>query len=429
MNHNDVISQWRRRQNSTFIGSRLASIEWIHWREVEAVRGLTGTVQHFTWGDRTEIPRMLGIEPDGQPWAEYWLGSHQAGPSAFDDTPGETLESYLQQHPDEVGAASLEAYGAKLPFLMKLLSASSPLSIQVHPNREQAVAGYAKESLVGLPVFHEERSYKDDWPKPETIIALTPFEGLLGFRSPEETASLFEALGVADELASVIGPLRDRTQCLALQEVFLDVLTIRRRRPLVDLVLARAVELLDAGGTLGEFARTAVEIDEYFPGDPGILAALLMNRFTLEPGQAISLEPGVLHAYLRGTGIEVMASSDNVIRGGLTQKHIDVDGLLGLVDFSAQVPQIHQPEGADGVYRYPTNFPEFEVWLLTPISESGVEMPRSDTARIALVADGSFTLSGDTEVSVERGQAVFVPAGEHVRVQGAGQLFVSAAGI
>lgn len=392
------------------------------------MRGLTGTVQHFDWGDHTEIPRILGIEPDGQPWAEYWLGSHPSGPSAFDDAPGETLASYLEQHPDEVGAGSLETYGAKLPFLMKVLSAASPLSIQVHPDRQQAIEGYAKESLLGLPVSHPERSYKDDWPKPETIIALTPFEGLLGFRNPQETAELFESLGVANELASVIGPLRDRTEQLAFQEVFLDVLTIRRRRPLVDLVLARAVEFLDAGGALGEFARTAVEIDEHFPGDPGILAALLMNRFRLEPGEAISLEPGVLHAYIRGTGIEVMASSDNVIRGGLTHKHIDVDGLLGMAKFSAMTPQVQHPEGTDGVYRYPTPFSEFEVWQLRPTNDFGVDVPRTGTARIALVTDGECTLSGRNEMSLATGQAVFIPADEEVHVQGTGQLFVSAAG-
>lgn len=393
------------------------------------MRRLTGTVQHFDWGDRTEIPRILGIEPDGQPWAEYWLGSHHAGPSSFDDDPHDTLASYITNHPHELGQKVLDTYGPRLPYLMKILSAAGPLSIQVHPTRDQAVEGFAKESLRGLPLSHPERSYKDDWPKPETIIAITPFEGLLGFRDPVETAELFEQLGVANELASVIGPLRDRTESLALQEVFLDVLTIRKRRHLVDLVLARAVELLDAGGALGDFARTAVDIDEHFPGDPGILAALLMNRFTLEPGEAVSLEAGVLHAYLRGTGIEVMASSDNVIRGGLTHKHIDVDGLLGLVDFSTLHPKIQTPEGADGLYRYPTQFPEFEVWLVTPTNDNGVHLPREDAARIALVIDGQFMLSGDGECILERGESVFAPAGEHVRVRGGGKLFVAAPGI
>lgn len=393
------------------------------------MRRLTGTVQHFAWGDHTEIPRILGIEPDGQHWAEYWLGAHHGGPSVFDDDPRQTLASHLEQHPEEIGTAARDAYGGKLPYLMKILSAEGPLSIQVHPDREQAIAGFAKESLVGLPISHPERSYKDDWPKPETIIALTPFEGLLGFRSPTETAGLFEALGVAHELTSIIAPLRDRAEHLALQEVFLDVLTIRRRRHLVDLVLSKAVEFLDAQGPLGEFARTAVDIDEHFPSDPGILAALLMNRFTLQPGEAVSLPAGVLHAYLRGTGVEVMASSDNVVRGGLTNKHIDVDGLLGLVDFSTLHPEIHRPEGSDGVYRYPTEFPEFEVWLLTPIAASGAMMPRADAGRIALVTEGEFVLEGYDKLALAQGQSVFIPAGEEVRVRGAGQLFVSVAGI
>ncbi len=392
------------------------------------MRRLVGTVQHFAWGDRTEIPRILGVEPDGHPWAEYWLGAHHGGPATFLDAPDESLAAYLTRHPEQIGEASVEAYGAKLPFLMKILSCASPLSLQVHPTREQAVAGYAKESLIGLPVSHPERSYKDDWPKPETIIALTPFEGLLGFRSPIETAELFEQLGVERELASVIGPLRDRSEQLALQEVFLDVLTIRKRRHLVDLVLARAVECLDAEGPLGRFARTAVDIDEHFPGDPGILAALLMNHFTLAPGEAISLEPGELHAYLRGTGIEVMASSDNVIRGGLTQKHIDVDGLLGLVNFRTLHPKVQRPEGSDGAYRYPTSFPEFEVWLLAPVSDSGVDLPHTSSARIALTTDGRFALEGDTTVTLQPGEAVFIPAGEHVHARGTGQMFVAAAG-
>ncbi|RRD46731.1 mannose-6-phosphate isomerase, class I [Tessaracoccus sp. OH4464_COT-324] len=393
------------------------------------MRVINGTVQHFAWGDRSELPRVLGRTPDGRPWAEYWLGAHHAGPATFADSPEETLADYLQHHPEEIGAESVAAHGEKLPFMMKLLSAASPLSIQVHPSREQAVEGFAKESLLGIPLNHPERSYRDDWPKPEAIIALTPFEGLLGFRDPAETVELFEQLGVAQELTSVIGPLRERTETLALQEVFLDVLTIRKRRHLVDLVLSRAVEFLDAGGALGDFARTAVEVDEHFPGDPGILAALLLNRFRLEPGEAVALEAGVLHAYLRGTGVEVMASSDNIVRGGLTKKHIDVDGLLGLANFSALKPETLRPEGADGVYRYPTDFPEFEVWLLTPMTAAPVTMPRGDTGRVALVTDGDFTFRSNHELKLKQGEAVFIPAWEEVEVIGAGQVFVAASGV
>lgn len=391
------------------------------------MRRLTGHVQHFAWGSRTEIPAILRRDPDGTPWAEYWLGTHPSGQAFLDD--GRALADLVLEHPEVVGAASREQFGGRLSFLLKILSADSPLSLQAHPSRAQAMVGYARESLLGLHPNDPTRSYKDDWPKPETIVALTPFEGLLGFRDPVETAGLFEGLGVADELASVIGPLRDRRAAPALQEVFLDVLSLDERRYLVDVVLAAAVERLHAPGSLGDFARTAVELDEHFPGDPGILAALLMNRFTLQPGEAVALEAGVMHAYLRGTGVEIMANSDNVMRGGLTQKHIDVDGLLQVVGFKPMVPQIMVADGADGVYVYPTSFPEFELWLVAPVSEGAHPLPRPDSGRIALVTSGAFTLLSDgTPITLESGEAVFVPADEQVTVTGHGQLFVAASG-
>lgn len=391
------------------------------------MRRLTGHVQHFAWGSRTNIPEILNREPDGRPWAEYWLGTHPGGHAMLPD--GQLLDQLLLAQPELLGAATQSAFGARLPFLLKLLSASSPLSLQAHPTREQAEEGYARESLLGVPPSNPLRSYKDDWPKPEAIVALTPFEGLLGFRDPLSTASLFEGLGVYEELASVIAPLRDRRAAPALQEVFLDVLSLGERRHLVDVVLAAAVARLDAPGPLGEFARTAVELDEHFPGDPGILAALLLNRFSLQPGESVALEAGIMHAYLRGTCVEIMANSDNVIRGGLTAKHIDVDGLLHVVDFQPTSPQVLVAEGADGVYVYPTGFPEFELWLVSPVDCRALTLPRSDSGRIALVTSGSFVLDGDeAPVELSCGEAVFVGADEQVSVTGTGQLFLAASG-
>lgn len=391
------------------------------------MRRLDGHVQHFAWGSTTAIPAILRREPDGTPWAEYWLGTHPSGHSFLDD--GVALDTYVQSNPHVVGAAARAEFGDLLPFMVKLLAASTPLSLQAHPTREQAIVGYARESLLGIHPQDPTRSYKDDWPKPEAIVALSPFEGLLGFRDPLETAGLFEALGVAEELASVIGPLRDRCTSPALQEVFLDVLSLDDRRHLVDVVLAAAVNYLEAPGGLGEFARTAVQLDEYFPGDPGILAALLMNRFRLQPGEAIALEPGIMHAYLRGVAVEVMANSDNVVRGGLTQKHIDVDGLLQVVKFEPIVPKILTAEGSDGVYIYPTSVPEFELWLVSPVDESCLQVPRSDCGRIALVAEGEFVLQcSRSEMSLASGDAVFLDADEHINVRGHGKLFVAASG-
>ena len=389
---------------------------------------LIGVRQSYPWGTKDAIPSLIGQAPDAKPWAEQWYGAHPLGDSPTPD--GATLSEHLAQQQDQLGKAALMTFGRRLPFLMKILSAASPLSLQAHPTRQQAREGHARESLLGVPLGAPERSFKDDWPKPETIVALTSFEALVGFRDPVRTAQLFEDLGVGDALASVIGPLRDRDGSPALQEVFLDVLSLDDRRHLVDEVLGAAVNHLDAPGELGLFARTAVEIDEYFPSDPGILAALLLNRFSLEPGQALALAPGVMHSYLRGCCIEVMANSDNVLRGGLTAKHIDVDALLHVVSFAPTPAEVLLPSGSDGTYIYPTSFEEFELWLLQPTDGSPLQVPRSDSGRICLVASGSFELSGDGDpVVLQPGKAVFLGAEEAIVARGEGQLFVAATGV
>lgn len=389
---------------------------------------LRGVRQSYPWGTKDAIANLLHEESDGQPWAEQWYGAHPLGDSPLTD--GSTLSEHLAQHPDQLGQATLDTFGKRLPFLVKILSAASPLSLQAHPSRAQAREGHARESLLGVPLTAPERSFKDDWPKPETIVALTSFEALVGFRDPHHTAQLFDYLGVGNELASVIGPLRDREGSPALQEVVLDVLSLGERRHLVDEVLGAAVRHLDAPGELGVFARTAVEIDEYFPSDPGILAALLLNRFSLEPGQALALPAGVIHSYLRGTCVEVMANSDNVLRCGLTTKHIDVDSLLHVVSFAPTADDVLVAAGSDGTYLYPTRFEEFELWLLQPTDGSTLQVPRGDSGRICLATSGSFELAGDGDrVRVDPGQAVFVAADEAVTATGFGQLFVAAAGI
>ena len=389
---------------------------------------LSGVRQSYAWGTTDGIAHLLGLESDGAPWAEQWFGAHPFGDSPTAD--GGTLAGHLAHRPDHLGTACLDAFGGRLPFLIKLLSAATPLSLQAHPSRDQAREGHARESLLGVPLTAAERSFKDDWPKPETIVALTPFEALVGFRNPRTTADLFEELGVGDALASVIGPLRDREGSPALQKVFLDVLSLGERRHLVDEVLAAAVKNLHAPGELGAFARTAVEIDESHPSDPGILAALLLNHFSLEPGQSLTLSPGIMHSYLRGTCVEVMANSDNVLRGGLTSKHIDVDALLQVVNFEPVPITVDTPHGSDGTYVFPSRFEEFELWLQQPTSCDELQVPRDDSARIALVTSGEFQLRSDRQVvGLSPGHAVFIPAHEVVGATGHGQMFVAASGV
>lgn len=372
---------------------------------------ITGTRQSYAWGTTDSIPAILQRSATDEPFAEYWLGAHPLGDAAVDGRG--TLSRVLTDQPELLGEATVEAFSGKLPFLMKLLSAGSPLSLQAHPSRTQAEHGYAQESLNGIPLSAPERSFKDDWPKPEIIIALEPFEGLLGFRHPVASAELFEALGLGEALSSVIGPLRDRTTTPALQEVFLDVLSLGERRHLVDEVLAAAVRHLDMPGEVGLFAQTAVELDEHFPGDPGILAALLLNRFRLDTGEAVALGAGIMHAYLKGTGVEVMANSDNVLRGGLTPKHVDVPELRRVVTFEAlPVPSTEPERVADSVVAFRPPFEEFEL-LQATLEDDAVHGLDVHGPGIAVVTRGTARLAlAGQEIELGPGEAVFLPAAE-----------------
>ncbi|MEN0071424.1 MAG: mannose-6-phosphate isomerase, class I, partial [Propionicimonas sp.] len=313
----------------------------------------------------------------------------------------------------------------------KILSARHALSIQAHPSRLQAEEGFARETAAGIPLDAPQRVYSDTWPKPEILIALDAFETLSGFRDPVETATLLSALGVAGELGSLMTPLTERKAAAALAQVFLEVLSLEGDRAhVIDVVSAAAVRHSGEPGPVGDFARTAVELDAVFPGDRGILAALLMNRVTLRPGEAVFVPAGQMHAHLRGTGIEVMANSDNVIRGGLTPKHVDVRELVAVVDFEPRAPEVLQPvtEGP-GLARYLTGCPEFDVWRVTGQPEA-VALPGTGSARIFFVIEGELAV-GSSEGSrrLGRGEAVFLSAGEtDVTASGDGLGFLSASG-
>jgi len=392
---------------------------------------LQGSLQRYPWGTTDAIPTLLGQPADGGPVAEYWLGSHPLGTATT--TEGQPLDRLIAADPSVLGAATRERFGDGLPFLMKVLSARHALSIQAHPSREQAEEGYAREEAAGVAMDAPDRTYKDNWPKPEILIALDEFHTLSGFRDPHHTESLFAALGVADELASVIGPLTERRGRAALEEVFLDVLSLAGdRAKMSELVCAAAMQHKNDPGEVGEFARTVIELDEVFPADPGVLAALLMNRVVLQPGEAVYVPAGQMHAHLRGTGIEVMANSDNVIRGGLTPKHVDVAELIRVVDFEPGVPVITRPElVAAGVEHYRTGCPEFDVWRISGTGSTAAVLPGTGSARILLVTDGTLRLTGSgSPITLASGQSAFLGADESaVTFAGRGTAFLSSSGV
>jgi len=390
---------------------------------------LTGVIQPYAWGSRTAIPEFLGVPPTGEPQAELWFGAHPLAPSLVD---GEPLDKIIADDPvDVVGEEAVLAFGPRLPYLLKVIAAAQPLSLQAHPSRAEAEAGFESEQAAGIPRDAPNRTYRDGWPKPEVLCALVETEALCGFREPSETYRLFERLGAASAL-ELVQPLVD-SNVLAeerLATVFERLLRLTPEQRFVIADVVRAAESLDRSGDMGPFARTASELNAFYPDDPGVLAALLMNRITLQPGDALYMPAGNLHAYLSGGGVEIMANSDNVIRGGLTRKYINVDALLTILDFTPGFGGLIIPvEESPGVWRYPTPAPEFELWRIEARGEP-VDVPAGTAGRILLVADGQLsTTSSNGVLDLVRGEAALLQAGEQAVVTGRGTAFVGGPGL
>lgn len=391
------------------------------------MRALFGEAQHYAWGSPTAIPEILGIEPDGRPWAELWLGAHPAAPSKVDDPDsGTTLDQFLAAQPHLIGSRAVEEFGPRLPYLLKILAAKQALSLQTHPSRAEAQAGFAREEAAGIPIDAPHRLYVDDWPKPEIMVALEDFHALCGFRAPAETADLFDQFGDTG-LDDVLGALRDPDPGIALRKTFTAVLTLPRER--VDAFVQLANPHIHAPGQFGQFANTAVEIAADYPGDPGVLAALLMNRILLRPNEGIFLEADVMHAYLRGSGIELMANSNNVLRGGLTEKHVDVPELSRLVHFAPYdpIPFRGVPQGP-GTVHYPVPVPEFALWRMD-VNEQPLALPAPDRGRIVLATSGPVTItSHDGALTFSAGSAAWLDASEDGQISGDGTVWIAASG-
>ncbi|MFF9185814.1 mannose-6-phosphate isomerase, class I [Streptomyces misionensis] len=374
---------------------------------------LDNTVRPYAWGSRTAIPRLLGTEPTGEPQAEMWMGAHPGAPSR---TARGTLAEVIDADPErELGKEAVAKFGPRLPFLLKILAADAPLSLQVHPDLAQAREGYADEERRGVPLDAPERNYKDANHKPELICALTEFDGLCGFRSPERAADLLAALGV-DSLKPYVDLLHARPEDAALREVLTAILTADREET-ARTVAEAAAACARLGGDHAPYAQLA----HHYPGDPGVLAAMLLNHVRLQPGEALFLGAGVPHAYLSGLGVEIMANSDNVLRCGLTPKHVDVPELLRVVRFEASDPGVLRPEAApDGEEVYETPTDEFRLSRhVLPEAGTAHDLTR-DTPQILLCTAGAVR-AGEHELGP--GRSVFVPAGEKAEISGAGTVF------
>ncbi|MER6615347.1 mannose-6-phosphate isomerase, class I [Streptomyces xantholiticus] len=376
---------------------------------------LANTVRPYAWGSTTAIPELLGVAPTGEPQAEMWMGAHPGAPSrvtrgAERDRP---LSEVIAAAPErELGEAAVAKFGPRLPFLLKLLAAGAPLSLQVHPDLTQARDGYGAEESAGVPLDAPHRNYKDANHKPELICALTPFDGLCGFRSAAAAAELLAGLEV-DSLKPYVDLLHAQPEEAALREVLTAVLTADPQD-----MAATVAEAAAAAERLGGDYAPYAAIAHHYPGDPGVIAAMLLNHVRLQPGEALFLGAGVPHAYLDGLGVEIMANSDNVLRCGLTPKHVDVPELLRIVRFEATEPGILRPEESpSGEEVYDTPIDEFRLsrYVLAPDAE-----PRDLTAstpQILLCTAGSVTAG---ELTLAPGESAFVPAGEKAELSGTG---------
>jgi mannose-6-phosphate isomerase len=367
---------------------------------------LDNPIRDYAWGSRTALAALLGHEPTGRPEAELWIGAHAGDPSRLSD--GRRLDDEIRERPVPVlGEDVVDGFGGRLPFLMKVIAIDQVLSLQVHPSADRARIGHAREESAGIPVDAPHRSYRDPWHKPEMVLALTPFETLVGFRDVRRSAALLRLLGTpwADATADRLegGDPAERLRAVVAE-------TLGLPGPEVAALVA---ELTATAGRARDAAPEDVRVFEIlgqlagrYPDDPAVLVALLLNDVVLEPGDALYVAPGVVHAHGSGLGLEIMAASDNVLRAGLTPKHRDVEELLAVTDFTPGPPPICTPgETGPAFARFGTAAAEFELVVGRP------PLPALPDAgpRILLALDADVeVVAGGRTLRVPRGRSVFV---------------------
>ncbi|MDY5786319.1 mannose-6-phosphate isomerase, class I [Corynebacterium sp.] len=391
---------------------------------------LEPTLRSYPWGSRSLLARLRGRPvPAEQPEAELWFGAHAAAPSTVR---GEALDAVIAADPvASLGARVAAEFDGKLPFLLKLLAAGEPLSIQAHPSKQQAEEGYAREDELGIPLNSPERDYRDRNHKPELIVALTPFHAIAGFRPPERTRELFDALEcpALDRYVSLLGPAGDPSAYRALFTTWIALPPGTRDELILDLAES-AQRLIGEGTWISRTAENFLALAEQYPNDTGTLASLLLNHVELQPGEALYLGAGQLHAYLRGMGVEIMANSDNVLRGGLTTKHVDVPELVRIVSFEDLESPFASTEerGAETVYGVPCE--DFALSRMRLSAGDCVDLSH-DGPSVALCTEGTARVSSaETEIDLAPGEAAWIPAGEIATAgvgDGAGELFIARA--
>ena len=382
---------------------------------------LVNEPRDYAWGSTTLIAELEGRAPTGRPEAEVWYGDHPGDPAIVPD--GRSLGEWLAEDAAATGVPG------RLPYLLKVLAAASPLSIQAHPSKKQAEEGFAREEAAGIPRDAPERTYRDDNHKPELIVAVSEtFTALAGLRDLDATRRLVSNLGPAAEPLTV--RLAGPDAASALRDTIAWLLSGTAQAEVEAII--EAAMTTESEEFAAELALSR-QLNDAYPGDPGVVVALLMNLVVLRRGEAVILPAGVLHAYVAGLGVELMAASDNVLRGGLTPKHIDVDELVSVLDPTPGPPPVLTPERlADGTLRFAApGIADFAL-LHTTVTDTAVTDVALEGVAIALVTTGQVEVEGAATGARETiipGRAVLVTPDEgSFHAHGTGDLFVAMPG-
>jgi mannose-6-phosphate isomerase len=391
---------------------------------------LRNKIQEYEWGSHTEIAELLGRpSPSPVPQAEIWMGAHLSAPSSvLSDGKWQPLTSFIDEQPAAVlGERVSRTYGSGLPFLLKVLAVETPLSLQAHPSIEQARIGFETEQKAKIPLLGRGRNYKDKNHKPELLCAMTPFSALCGFRNAGESLRLIDTLDVL-ELRPYAAMMRQAPGSSGLKTAISSLVSTTG-----DVARGLAESTAEAcerrrGSEFEAELDWVRRIAALYPGDPGIVCALLLNLVRLEPGQAFYIPAGTMHAYLEGTGVEIMASSDNVVRGGLTHKHVDAAGMLRVLEFrDGPVPVLAGEDRRPGERVFATPATEFELSML---DVSGAKLAFSGRLgpEILLCTAGDVVARGARgELRLGSGQSAFVTGSEgEYEIEGVGRVFRAA---
>lgn len=375
---------------------------------------LKNAVQEYPWGSKTFLPDLLdGRSPSKEPKAELWMGAHSKAPSqVFWNNAWIPLSRAIHENPDAIlGKGVAERFFNQLPFLFKILAAESPLSVQAHPDRERALEGFNSENGLGIPLEAPNRNYRDQKHKPEMVCALTTFWALKGFRSTEQIIGLADALGVS-ALREACDIFEKCPEQEGFERFFSFIMNAdsARKKKIITQAVTGAQERADRDMAFQWVHR----LNRHFPGDVGVLAPLFLNLVCLQPDEAMAISCGELHAYLEGAAVELMANSDNVLRGGLTVKHLDIPELLRVLRFSESSVHILEPTWErlqEGVY--PTQTEEFVLSVIKARTGGQFISTRNRAVEIMICTAGGGEITdmatADT-LSLSKGTSVMVPA-------------------